>query len=114
MFKYIFIFILLFSCSPKGVLETNQKKIYLSNDAVSYDLKEKSFKMEFSINNYTDAPITNFTYILNFRDINNVPINTVETKFNGTINPASAKRAFTLIDDFTRKNYKTFDIEIKK
>ena len=51
MFKYIFIFILLFSCSPKGVLETNQKKIYLSNDAVSYDLKEKSFKMEFSINN---------------------------------------------------------------
>jgi hypothetical protein len=112
--QFVSIFLLLFSCTPKGVKETNQKKIYLSNEQVMYDLKEKSFKVDFSINNYTDKTISNFSYILNFKDSNGVPINTVETFFNGEIESGKAKRAYTLINDFTRKNYKTFDIEIKK
>lgn len=114
MFRYLLVFFLIFSCVPKGVLETNQRKIYLSNDQVMYDLKEKSFKIEFSINNYTDTTISNFEYELNFKDKNDVPISTVKTLFSGDIEPNKAKRAFTLIDDFTRKNYKTFNIEIKK
>ena len=114
MLKYLLVFVLIFSCTPKGVLETNQRKIYLSNEQVMYDLKEKSFKVEFSINNYTDKTISNFDYVLTFKDKNVVPISTVQTKFNGDIESQKAKRAFTLIDDFTRKNYKSFDIEIKK
>jgi len=51
---------------------------------------------------------------LNFKDKNGVPISTVKTIFKGDIESNKAKRAFTLVDDFTRKNYKTFDIEIKK
>ena len=114
MLKYLLVFVLIFSCNPKGVLETNQRKIYLSNEQVMYDLKEKSFKVEFSINNYTDKTISNFDYVLTFKDKNGVPISTVQTKFNGDIESQKATRAFTLIDDFTRKNYKSFDIEIKK
>ena len=66
MFKYLLVFVFIFSCTPKGVLETNQRKIYLSNEQVMYDLKEKSFKIEFSINNYTDTTLSNFEYELNF------------------------------------------------
>ena len=105
MFRYLLVFVFIFSCTPKGVLETNQRKIYLSNE---------QFKIEFSINNYTDTTLSNFEYELNFKDKNGVPISTVKTKFNGDIESKKAKRAFTLVDDFTRKNYKTFDIEIKK
>lgn len=112
--RFVVIFLFIFSCTPKGVLETNQKKIYLSNEQVMYDLKEKSFKVEFSINNYTDKTLSNFSYVLNFKDVNGVPISTVETFFSGDIESGKAKRAYTLINDFTRKNYKTFDIEIKK
>ena len=113
MFRVLLIFLFIFSCTPKGVLKTNKSNIYLSNDKVLYDLKEKSWKVEFSINNYTKKEISNFSYILNFKDINEVPINTVETKFKGKIGSKKAKRAFTLIDDFTRKNYKSFDIIIE-
>jgi hypothetical protein len=114
MLKYLLVFVFIFSCTPKGVLETNQRKIYLSNEQVMYDLKEKSFKIEFSINNYTDTTLSNFEYELNFKDKNGVPISTVKTKFKGEIESKKAKRTFTLVDDFTRKNYKTFDIEIIK
>lgn len=114
MHRYLLVLLLIFSCTPKGVLETNKKKIYLSNDQVMYDLKEKSFKVEFSINNYTNETLSNFEYELNFKDKNGVPISTVKNLFKGDIETKKAKRAFTLIDDFTRKNYKTFDIEIKK
>ena len=41
MFRYLLVFVFIFSCTPKGVLETNQRKIYLSNEQVMYDLKEK-------------------------------------------------------------------------
>ena len=114
MFRYLLVFVFIFSCTPKGVLETNERKIYLSNEQVMYDLKEKSFKIEFSINNYTNKTISNFDYELNFKDKNEIKKSKVKTKFIGDIESNKAKRAFTLIDDFTRKNYKTFDIEIKK
>ena len=83
-----------------------------------YDLKEKSFKVEFSINNYTNETLSNFEYELNFKDKNGVPISTVKTVFKGDIESKKAKRAFTLIDDFTRKktnlngNLKTMKIEL--
>ena len=77
MFRYLLVFVFIFSCTPKGVLETNERKIYLSNEQVMYDLKEKSFKIEFSINNYTNKTISNFDYELNFKDKNGVPISTV-------------------------------------
>jgi len=64
-------------------------------------------------NNYTSKPLSDFSYILNFKDKNGVPISTVETKYKGEIGSKKAVRAFTAIDDFTRKNYKSFDIEIK-
>ena len=45
------IFLLIFaSCVNKGLIETNQKKIYLSNTKILYDMKKSSFKMDFSIN----------------------------------------------------------------
>ena len=111
------IFLLLFivtACSNKGLIETNQKKIYLSNSKVSYDLEKASFKMEFSVNNYTNATMSNFVYQIIFKDEKNVVITTVEDFYKGAIEPQKAKRAFVLIDDFTRSNYKSIDIEIKK
>ena len=113
MLRVLLIFFLIVSCAPTGTLKTNKNNIYLSNDKVLYDLEKKSWKVEFSINNYTNKPISNFSYILNFKDKNEVPISTIETKFNGEIGSKRASRAFTLIDDFTRKNYNSFDIEIK-
>tara|TARA_Y200000002_G_C22246622_1_gene481976 strand:+ start:216 stop:566 length:351 start_codon:yes stop_codon:yes gene_type:complete len=116
MKKIIFIIFCLnlFSCTSKGLIETNQKKIYLSNSKVLYDVKIKSFKMDFSINNYTKKTLTNFVYQIIFKDQKGVVITTVEDFYKGAIEPKKAKRTSVLIDDFTRKNFKTYDIEIKK
>ena len=63
------IFLLIFaSCVNKGLIETNQKKIYLSNTKILYDMKKSSFKMDFSINNQTSETITNFVYQVIFID----------------------------------------------
>ena len=102
------------SCAQKGLIETNQKKIYLSNTKILYDVDKKSFKMDFSINNETKETLTNFVYQIIFKDENEVVITTIEDFYKGAIEPKKAKRTFVLIDDFTRQNYKTFEIEIKK
>jgi uncharacterized protein YcfL len=115
MKKILFVLALfLVSCSSKGLIETNQKQIFLSNSKVSYDVKKESFKMDFSVNNYTKSTLNNFVYQIIFKDENGVVITTVEDFYNGAIEPKKAKRATVYIDDFTRKNYKSFDIEIKK
>ena len=77
-------------------------------------MKIKSFKMDFSINNYTKTTLNNFVYQIIFKDQKGVVITTVEDFYKGAIEPKKAKRASVLIDDFTRKNFKTYDIEIKK
>ena len=102
------------ACSKKGLIETNQKKIYLSNTKVFYDMDVKSFKIDFSINNYTKQTINNFVYQIIFKDEKGVVITTVEDFYKGAIEPKKAKRATVLIDDYTRKNFKSFEIEIKK
>ncbi len=102
------------SCVNKGLIETNQKKIYLSNTKVLYDMKKGSFKMDFSINNQTNETITNFVYQIIFIDENDNVITSKENFYEGAIESKKAKRSFVLIDDFTRKNYKSFKIEIKK
>ena len=100
--------------SNKDLIETNQKKIYLSNTRVIYDMEKGSFKMDFSINNQTSETLTNFVYQIIFIDENGNVITTQEDFYEGAIEPKKAKRSFVLIDDFTRQNYKSFDIEIKK
>lgn len=111
----IILFVLIITaCSKKGLIETNQKKIYLSNTKVFYDMDVKSFKIDFSINNYTKQTINNFVYQIIFKDEKGVVITTVEDFYKGAIEPKKAKRATVLIDDYTRKNFKSFEIEIKK
>lgn len=111
---YLFIIIFITSCANKGLIETNQKKIYLSNTKVLYDVEKKSFKLNFSINNYTKETMSNFVYQIIFKDDKGVAITTVEEFYRGAIESKKAKRTSVLIDDFTRKNYKSFEIEIKK
>ena len=109
------IFLLIFaSCVNKGLIETNQKKIDLSNTKILYDMKKSSFKMDFSINNQTSETITNFVYQVIFIDKNGNVITSKENFYEGAIESKKAKRSFVLIDDFTRKNYKSFKLEIKK
>jgi len=110
----MFFLLSLTSCVNKGLIETNQKKIYLSNTKVLYDMEKSSFKMDFSINNQTNETLTNFVYQIIFIDENGNVITTQEDFYEGAIEPKKAKRSFVLIDDFTRQNYKSFDIEIKK
>ena len=114
--KYLYLFLILYlvNCSNKGLIETNQKKIYLSNTKVLYDVEKQSFKMDFSINNYSKVTINNFVYQIIFKDKNGVVITTVEDFYNGAIESKKAKRASIMIDDFTRKNFDSFEIEIKK
>ena len=100
--------LILTSCTNKGLIETNQKKIYLSNTKVLYDMKKGSFKMDFSINNQTNETITNFVYQIIFIDENDNVITSKENFYEGAIESKKAKRSFVLIDDFTRKNYKSF------
>ena len=113
-FKFIIILFFLFGCTSKGLIKTDQKKIYLSNTKVLYDVDQQSFKIDFSINNYTKETINNFVYQIIFKDVNGVAITTVEDFYNGAIEPKKAKRTSILIDEYTRKNYETFEIEIKK
>lgn len=112
--RYILIFLFLFSCTNKGLIKTNQKNIYLSNNTVSYDVKKESFKIDFSINNNTDKTLTNFVYQVIFKDKNGNVITTKEDFHRGAIEPEKAKRATLYIDEFTRKNFSYFEIEIKK
>lgn len=113
--KYLFIFFfLLFACTSKGLIETNQKNIYLSNENVSFDFNKNSFKIDFSINNKTKKTLTNFVYQIIFKDKKGNVITTKEDFYRGAIEPNKAKRAFLLIDQYTRENFKTFEIEIKK
>ena len=58
--------------------------------------------------------MSNFVYQIIFKDDKGIVITTVEEFYRGAIEPKKAKRTSVLIDDFTRKNYKTYDIEIKK
>lgn len=113
-FLTIIFLILITSCTNKGLIKTNQKNVYLSNTKVSYDVQKKSFKIDFSINNNTDNTLTNFVYQIVFKDSNNNVITTQEDFYRGAIEPKKAKRTSLLIDEFTRKNYKSFEIEIKK
>ena len=112
--RYILIFLFIFSCTNKGLIKTNQKNIYLSNNTVSYDVKKESFKIDFSINNETQKTLTNFVYQVIFKDKNGNVITTKEDFYRGAIEPNKAKRATLYIDEFTRKNFSSFEIEIKK
>lgn len=116
MKKIIIIFSIFFiiGCTKQGLIETNQKKIYLSNTKVLYDVEKKSFKMDFSINNETKETIVNFVYQIIFKDENGIVITTIEQFYDGAIEPKKAKRTSIFIDDFTRKKFKSFEIEIKK
>lgn len=111
---YIFIVLLITGCSNKGLVKTDQKNIFSSNSKVTYDLKKNSFKIEFSINNNTKVTMTNFVYQAIFKDKNGNVITTKENFYNGAIEPGKAKRVNIFIDDYTRENYKTFDVVIKK
>jgi len=113
-FLFVVILVLITSCTNKGLIKTNEKNVYLSNTKVSYDIEKKSFKIDFSINNNTDKTLTNFVYQIIFKDKNNNVITTQEDFYRGAIEPKKAKRTTLFIDDFTRKNYNSFDIEIKK
>ena len=113
-FFFVVILVLITSCTNKGLIKTNEKNVYLSNTKVSYDIEKKSFKIDFSINNNTDKTLTNFVYQIIFKDKNNNVITTQEDFYRGAIEPKKAKRTALFIDDFTRKNYNSFDIEIKK
>lgn len=77
-------------------------------------MEKNSFKINFSINNNTNKTITNFVYQLIFKDTNGNTITTKEDFYRGAIEPAKAKRASLLIDSYTRNNFKTFEIHIKK
>ena len=107
-------FIIISACTNKGLIETNQKKIYLSNTKVFYDVDKKSFKMDFSINNQTSETLTNFVYQVIFKDENGNVITTKEDFYSGAIESNKAKRTSIYIDEYIRKNYKSFEIEIKK
>ena len=107
MKKIIFIIFCLnlFSCTSKGLIETNQKKIYLSNSKVLYDVKIKSFKMDFSINNYTKKTLTNFVYQIIFKDQKGVVITTVEDFYKGAIEPKKSKKNFRINRWFYEKKF---------
>lgn len=111
---YILLIFFVFACTNKGLIETNQKKIYLSNVKVSFDMNKDSFKMDFSINNNTEKTLNNFVYQVIFKDKNENVITTKEDFYRGAIEPGKAKRANLLIDSYTRENYKSFEIQIKK
>ena len=78
------------------------------------EIEKQSFKIDFSINNCTKETINNFVYQIIFKDKNGVVITTVEDFYSGAIESKKAKRTSIMIDDFTRKNFESFEIEIKK
>lgn len=81
---------------------------------VSFDMNKNSFQMDFSINNKTEKTLNNFVYQVIFKDKNGNVITTKEDFYRGAIEPGKAKRANLLIDGYTRENYKSFEIQIKK
>ena len=110
----IILLFLITGCTNKGLIETDQKNIFISNSKVSYDLKQKSFKIDFSINNNTRETLTNFVYQIILKDKNNNVITTKEDFFRGSIESYKAKRTFLLIDEYTRRNFYSYEIQIKK
>lgn len=109
----IILSILLVSCVNEGLLKTDKKEIYTSNENVIFDNEKKMFKYEFSINNLTDKTITNFAYSIVFVNSDNNAIHTYDKFFEGSVESKKAMRTFIFIDDFTRKNYKSVNIFVK-
>ena len=77
-------------------------------------MNKNSFKVDFSINNNTEKTLNNFVYQIIFRDKDKNVITTKEDFYRGAIEPGKAKRENLLIDSYTRENYKSFEIQIKK
>ena len=74
--KNILIILLIFivTACAKRFNRNKSEKIYLSNTKVFYDMSVKSFKIDFSINNYTKETINNFVYQIIFKDDKGVVI----------------------------------------
>jgi len=116
MNKFLLILTLIFltSCANKGLIETNQKKIYLSNTKVLYDVDKKMFRFDFSINNNSKEALSNFAYIIVFKDKDGNAITSIEEFYKGVVEKKKAERTSIYIDDYTRKNFDTYEIEIRK
>ena len=105
---------LMVSCTNKGLIETDQKKIYLSNTKMLYDVDKKMFRFDFSINNNSKEALSNFAYIIVFKDKDGNAITSIEEFYKGVVEKNKAERTSIYIDDYTRKNFDTYEIEIKK
>ena len=106
--------LLIISCTNKGLIETDQKKIYLSNTKMLYDVDKKMFRFDFSINNNSKEALSNFAYIIVFKDKDGNAITSIEEFYRGVVEKNKAERTSIYIDDYTRKNFDTYEIEIKK
>ena len=106
--------LLTISCTNKGLIETDQKKIYLSNTKMLYDVDKKMFRFDFSINNNSKEALSNFAYIIVFKDNDGNAITSIEEFYKGVVEKNKAERTSIYIDDYTRKNFNTYVIEIKK
>ena len=106
--------LLIISCTNKGLIETDQKKIYLSNTKMLYDVDKKMFRFDFSINNNSKEALSNFAYIIVFKDKDGNAITSIEEFYKGVVEKNKAERTSIYIDDYTRKNFDTYEIEIKK
>ena len=105
---------LMVSCTNKGLIETDQKKIYLSNTKMLYDVDKKMFRFDFSINNNSKEALSNFAYIIVFKDKDGNAITSIEEFYKGVVEKNKAERTSIYIDDYTRSNFDTYEIEIKK
>jgi len=106
--------LLIISCTNKGLIETDQKKIYLSNTKMLYDVDKKMFRFDFSINNNSKEALSNFAYIIVFKDKDGNAITSIEEFYKGVVEKNKAERTSIYIDDYTRSNFDTYEIEIKK
>jgi len=106
--------LLMVSCTNKGLIETDQKKIYLSNTKMLYDVDKKMFRFDFSINNNSKEALSNFAYIIVFKDKDGNAITSIEEFYKGVVEKNKAERTSIYIDDYTRSNFDTYEIEIKK
>ena len=106
--------LLMVSCTNKGLIETDQKKIYLSNTKMLYDVDKKMFRFDFSINNNSKEALSNFAYIIVFKDKDGNAITSIEEFYRGVVEKNKAERTSIYIDDYTRSNFDTYEIEIKK
>ena len=110
----IFLIVFTTSCANKGLIETDQKKIYLSNTKMLYDVDKKMFRFDFSINNNSKEDLSNFAYTIVFKDKNGNAITSIEEFYRGVVEKNKAERTSVYIDNYTRKNLETYQIEIKK